>query len=199
MRLHIFEILPLTRQLLNILVVLFFFFFGTGLDLRGHTGSGAENPGATLRQTPEQGGVHERDGPVLRLERARGQVSAADQRQHNGAQLAAGREQVSGPIEAGGRRLVQLVRLGRVRAERQRQRVRGPVPLLEQDVHEPGAQVRRRRLPRAHRTGTHHYSRYTKHKRVFEVDVEKNNRRLGGRLFLFFFYIFNRQNDLALP
>jgi len=97
--------------------------------------------------------VRERDGPVLRMERTRGQVSTADQRQHPGTQLEAGRHQVSGPIAAGRRRLVQLVDVGRVHAKRQRQRVRRPVFVFEQNVHEPRAQVRRRRLPRTYRAG----------------------------------------------
>lgn len=98
--------------------------------------------------------MRERHGPVLRMERARGPVPAADQRQHTGAQLAAGRDQVPGPVEARGRRLVQLVTVDGVRAKRQRQRVRGrPVPVLEQGVHEPRAQVRRRRLSRTYSTG----------------------------------------------
>lgn len=97
--------------------------------------------------------MRERDGPVLRVERARGQVSAADQWQHLGAQLEAGRDQVSGPVEADRRRLVELVGLGRVYAKLQRQRVHRPVLVLEQDVHEPRAQVRRSRLPRTYDTG----------------------------------------------
>lgn len=84
--------------------------------------------------------MRERHGPVLRMERARGQVPAADQREHPGAQLETGRRQVPGPIEAGGRRLVQLVGVVGVRPERLRQRDgRRPVSVLEQDVLEPRA------------------------------------------------------------
>lgn len=51
-----------------------------GLDLRGHSRSGVENTGPALWPTPEQGSVHERDGPLLRMERARRQVPTADKR-----------------------------------------------------------------------------------------------------------------------
>jgi len=66
-----------------------------GLDIRGHSRSGVENTGPALWPSQEQGSVHERDGPILRMERARRQVPTADKRQHHGTQLATGRYQVS--------------------------------------------------------------------------------------------------------
>lgn len=42
-----------------------------GLDILRHPRSSVENPGTTLQQTQEQRSVHERDGPVLRMERTR--------------------------------------------------------------------------------------------------------------------------------
>lgn len=75
--------------------------------------------------------MHELHGPVLRLERTRGQVSAADQRQHTGAQLETGRDQVPGPVAARRRRLVQLVGLGPVHAKPQRQGVCRPVSVFQ--------------------------------------------------------------------